>query len=408
MLAKVKVVYGNPESDDFIPYITPRSGLDFVTLPYKLAVILKDNYAIFHTSWMSLLMDRYPLKSYYNSFYECAKLENVSPSVFLGLSDAEIKYVNDSFNVKAYQKYIENSILFMLLHEFGHMVLQTRHSQSFFSEIDIENEVRCDEWAFQLLIKTLNNHSIPLYNDWLLTPIRETMDVILRPNESASLIRANKSARIARIISFLRIAKDNICGFNPRGNAICREINHQINVAESLDTSLRIQQYFMMYYKDHLRGFDKIMRCWNLLDSVISAGNTGRISSFCNSYLTEFIDTSGIEPGYYAEISMISDAFLNGEWAFPKNVSKSLALYEIIANVEESTTYYAMSNLEAHLFRKSFSNIREHCALSAAILYEYRFKNIKKAVYYYRIAKSISLILKPSFYDSKIQQLNSQ
>ena len=212
---------------------------------------------------------------------------------------------------------------------------------------------------------------------------------------------------MSRSLKFLRLAKDNICGLDTNGNASCREINRQINLIKKEDSTLKGNKQYMAYYKQHQVGFGKILDCQILIDSVIN-NNPSKLSSLCDLCLMQFIHSSEIELGFYDGIFLIADAHLNGSWAFPKDVNKGLALYEVIANIDTSCQYYAWYELESSFTKTSFSKMREDCAISAAIFYEYYFKNIPKAIFYYNIARTISVTLKSDFYNAKLDALNRQ
>jgi len=404
---KTGVKITNFVDDGYVPYQKPEFKTFIIYLPEKLGMLVWKDFSVFMTCYLPQLVDRMPLREYYISFYEIADLQYIDPVSFLALPKEQLRYVKDSFSTYYLYRASENTILFLLLHEVAHVFLKSIHKQGakVFSENDISDEAKCDAWAFRRLISYCNRYRIPIYNDLVLTPIRETMEVILKRDESASFFRYGRSSRIDRILNFLRIAKDNICGLGVGSEKMCKEINHQINVAQQEGENLKRQYLGMVYYKQQVRDFTDLLNCKRQLDTLLFSRNSDLISDVCDKYLMDFIKKAHLTVGYYLNLYLVADAMRNGQWGFSENLEKSLALYEAIANTSKRAGYYHISTFGYQELQNKMNVVREHCALSAAIIYEYKFKNIQKAVYYYTLASSSAVRLKPSFYKAKVEKL---
>ena len=89
-----------------------------------------------------------------------------------------------------------------------------------------------------------------------------------------------------------------------------------------------------------------------------------------------------------------------------KGCKENPAVYELLANLDQTSNYFFYSLIFLHN-SLNFQIAKENYAISAALLNEFYLKDVKKAVFYYRLANSISKVLPKIFYEKKIFYLSN-
>jgi hypothetical protein len=322
---------------------------------------------------------------------------------FIGLLQAQDSLLKKR-DVRRNQLSFYNA-LFMYLHEIGHIMTNTAKPCTSITSIDSpnkESEIQADNWAIELLDRYWKKTHQTSTIEYLLYPF----DYIFLVNDAPNTLSKTYLSELTRKLNLLTWFSKSYCPNNDT-SAFCKYIQTKKDEIYIDTFFLSEKNYALQTYGSiEKRMFLQIDSACQQIERVISTSITNNYtvdSTFnVDRFLGAIVYTKGFPLAQQASFEHVADAYLFGNWYVAIDSSKALRIYEAISHIGLTSPYrwfiYDTHFKELYIYLESFN-------LITAILLQYKFKNIQKAIYYYTRAKQFRRLVPEAFYNNKIEYL---